>query len=375
MAELLQNRHPLLDLIHVAFILTDLHARILYVNRFGESLFGYLREEIEGERIRILFFDEDLKYFLPNILYLAIDKAGFEGEALLRQKDGRGVFVYLRVQAFQEGGEKFLAFSFQEIQRLKSLERERLEMRQQANLGSMVEEIAHQIRNPVTVIAGYIRRLRKASLTTDRVEAYLRRVLKETERLEEMIRRVEELIKMPRPVFRREKVLEVVEGIVQTLSEEAKARGISFRLEEGSLGKEESFFVDRALLARTLSHLIENSLESLKRIQAKGIRKVIKVSLSCDEETVEITVSDRGEGIAKKNLPRIFEPFFSTRPERVGLGLTFVKKAVEDHGGTVRVESRLHRGTTVKLTFPKDRRRPIRRGWISSEAQGAAAST
>jgi len=100
----------------------------------------------------------------------------------------------------------------------------------------------------------------------------------------------------------------------------------------------------------------------------------IGIGLACDAESIEISISDRGEGISKKNLSRICEPFFSTRPERAGLGLTFVKRVVEDHGGKIRIDSRLRVGTTVTLIFPKDRRRPIRREWVSPEAEHSFSS-
>ena len=369
MTEILKSRHFLLDFVQVAFILTDIHSKILYANRYAEHLFGYSREELEGQRIRTLFFEEDLKYFLPNIIYLAIYKAGFEGDGLLRQKDGKGIFVHLSTVSFKEGGETFLTFSFQEIQRLKRLEREKLELRHRASLGMMVEEIAHQVRNPIASIGGYAQRLMKASVSSPKTEAYLNRVLRETKRLEEMIRRMEELVKMPRPVFQREKFLEVVERTLQGVSQEEKAKGVSFNLEEGSLEGEEYFYIDKSLVIRALSHILENSIESVGQGKGKKDRKRIRVFLACNQENVEISVSDRGEGISKKNLDRIFEPFFSTRPERVGLGLTFVKRVMEDHGGRIRVDSRLRSGTTVTLTFSKDRRRLIRREWLSPEAQ------
>jgi signal transduction histidine kinase len=180
---------------------------------------------------------------------------------------------------------------------------------------------------------------------------------------------MEELVKMPRPVFQREKFLEVVERTLQGVSQEEKAKGVSFNLEEGSLEGEEYFYIDRSLVIRALSHILENSIESVGQGKGKKDRKRIRVFLACNQENVEISVSDRGEGISKKNLDRIFEPFFSTRPERVGLGLTFVKRVMEDHGGRIRVDSRLRSGTTVTLTFSKDRRRLIRREWLSPEAQ------
>jgi len=98
--------------------------------------------------------------------------------------------------------------------------------------------------------------------------------------------------------------------------------------------------------------------------------KVVKVSLLGDGGDVGISISDRGEGIPRKNLDRIFEPFFSTRPGRVGLGLTFAKRVVEEQGGRIRVESRLKKGTTITLTFAKDRRRMLRREKLSPEGAG-----
>ncbi|MCJ7749130.1 MAG: ATP-binding protein, partial [Desulfobacterales bacterium] len=85
--------------------------------------------------------------------------------------------------------------------------------------------------------------------------------------------------------------------------------------------------------------------------------------------------SDKGEGIAKKNLNRIFEPFFSTRPEHMGLGLTFTKRVMEEHGGKIQVESRLKKGTTITLIFPKDRRRKVRRELISPDTEISQSSS
>ena len=285
-----------------------------------------------------------------------------------------GDFVHLSTASFKEGGETFLAFSFHEIQRLKRLEREKLEMRHRASLGMMVEEMAHQVRNPITSIGGYARRLRKGPVSSLKTEVYLDRVLQETTRLEEMIRRMEELVRIPRPVFQKENILEIVERILQTVSEGEKAKGVSFNLEEGSLKGDECFYVDRSLVARAFSHILENSIESVRYQKGKKDRNRIRVSLACDEEHTEISVSDRGEGISKKNVGRIFEPFFSTRPGQVGLGLTFVKRVVEDHGGKIRIDSRLRSGTTMTLIFPKDRRRPIRREWVSSEVENYLSS-
>ena len=361
MVEILKNKHPFLDLVQVAFILTDVHSKILYANRYTKRLFGYAREEIEGERIRVLFLEEDLTYFLPNIIYLSLYKNGFEGEALLRQKDGIKVFAQLYTTTFKEGGEVFISFSFQEIQRLKKLERERMEMERWAGLGMMVEEIAHQVRNPIVTIGGYSQRLLNTFSPSPKGKSYLQQILREAKRLETLIQRLEEYVLFPKPAFRRERIEEVVETVLQTSSKEAAEKGVFFNLETRALDGRGDFFIDKDLISKALFYILENSIEAVRQIPVGKKGRVVKVILFEDGGSIGISISDRGEGIPKKNLGRIFEPFFSTRPGRVGLGLTFVKKVVEEQGGSIRVESRLKKGTTITLTFSKDRRRMLRR--------------
>jgi two-component system sensor histidine kinase HydH len=369
--EILKSRHPLLDIVQVAFILTDIHSEIIFSNRYTERLFGYGRDEIKGQRLRVLFLEDDLTYFFPNIVYLTLYKNGFEGEALLKQKDGKKIFVHVNSASFKENGEVFLAFSFQEIQRLKKLERERLEMERWASLGIVVEEIAHQIRNPITSLGGYVQRLLKTTLSAPIRRSYLDRIFHETQRLESIVQRVEEYVLVSKVTFRREKIQEVVEAALQTFSVEAAERGISFGLETRGMEEEEYFFVDNGLVIKALCHVFRNSLESMTEIQAEKKRKSLKVILFGGEDIIHIAISDRGEGISKKNLGHIFEPFFSTRPDQMGLGLTFVKRVVEEHGGEIQVTSRLRKGTTVTFVFPKDRRRKIRRELISPLDLGA----
>jgi PAS domain S-box-containing protein len=370
MVEILKNRHHFLDLVQMGFILTDAHSKILYTNRYTERLFGYSKEEIEGERIRILFLEEDVVYFLPNIIYLTLYKNGFDGEALLRQKNGTKVFVHLYTNAFKEEGEVFISFCFQEIQRFKMLEKERLEMERWASLGLMLEGISHQIRNPIVAIGGYTQRLVKTSIASSKGKSYLHRIVHETKRLETMIQRLEEYILIPKPTFRKEKIEEVVEAVLQTFSKEATEKGVSINLETRALEGEGECFIDKDLIAKALFYILGNSLEAVGRLPMGKKGRTVKVSLFGDEGNIGVSISDKGEGIPKKNIDRMFEPFFSTRPDRVGLGLTFVKRVVEEQGGSIRVKSRLKRGTTLALIFPKDRRRIVRREEISSEAVG-----
>jgi len=368
MAEILKKSHRLLEAIPATFLFTDVHSRILYANCQTEMFFGYSCDEMQGERIRVLFLDEDLIHFLPNIIYLTRYKEGFDGEALLRRKDGKKIFVHLFTTAFTEGGETFLSFGFQEIQRLKVLERERLEAERWAGLGHMVEEIAHQFRNPIASIGGYSKRIVKGSPPSPKIKSYFDQILQETGRMETVLHRVEELVRVPRPVFQRDNIQAMTEEALRPLSVKAAKQGITLRINQKDIKGDGDFFVDRQLVVRILDQLIENSYEAIFLKPAKSRKKIVDISLGDDGENIDITITDWGQGIAKKNLGLIFDPFFTTRPERVGLGLTFVWRVMEEHGGAVRVNSVVNHGTTITLTFPKDRRRRVRREWVAPEA-------
>ncbi len=366
--DITKNAYDFLDLVQVGFIVTDIRLNIVYSNLCTERLFGYARGEIEGQRIRALFLEDDLTYFLPNIVYFTLYKDGFKGEALLRQKDGTRIFVYISTAPLKKEGEVFLTFSLQEIQRLKSMERERLEAEHWANLGKMVEEIAHQVRNPIVSIGGYTQRLLKLSLSSEKREFYFDQVLRATRRLETMIQRVEEYVLIPRPTVRREKIQDIVDVALKTFAKVATEKEVYVNLDTGALKGEGSLFIDKGLVMKALSHIFENSLEAMAQIPVRKDRATLNVGLWGNEETVGISISDNGEGIAKANLGRVFDPFFSTQPDRVGFGLAFAKRVVEEQGGEIRVESEAGKGATITITFPRDRRRQVRRELIASEA-------
>ena len=368
MVEILKARQLLFDSIQTAFVITDTHSKILYANQLVESFFGHRPKDLEGQRLRVLFFEEDLIYFLPNILYLTLYKKGFDGEALMKRKDGKRIFIHLLSASFKEGEERFLTFALQEIQRIKNLEREKAEMEHWAGLGRIAEGIAHQFRNPVASIGGYANRLAKAISSDVKARSYVDQILEETGRLETILQRVEEYAELPQPTLRREKIQEMVETALSNFSKLAKEKGVSVQLNTDNLSGDGQLYIDRRQMVKVLGHILENSLEALTKVAVEKSKKTLAVTLTDDGETVEVSVADKGPGIVAKNMSQIFEPFFSTRPDRVGLGLTFARRVMKEHGGKVKVESQLRKGTKVTLYLPKDRRRKVRRELIAPEA-------
>ena len=302
MIKVIKGRNTLLDSVQIGFILTDPHSKILYANRQAEALFAYRRDGLKGHRLRALFLQEDLTYFLPNLIYLTLYQSGFAGEALLKQKDGTRVFVDISSTSFKEEGEVLLAFSFQEIQRLKVLERQKMEMVRWASLGMMMEEIAHQIRNPIVSIGGYARRILKSdpSAIPEKSQAYFGRILDEAKQLEVMIERMEEYILLRKPVFQKTRIQEVVEEALLNFSKGRAEENISIKLEEGALKQHGVLFLDQDLIMKVISQILQNSTEAICSGSGKPTRRTIGVVIFDDGERIGVSISDKGPGISRK---------------------------------------------------------------------------
>jgi two-component system sensor histidine kinase HydH len=116
------------------------------------------------------------------------------------------------------------------------------------------------------------------------------------------------------------------------------------------------FAFDRDLLRVALSNLVQNAIQASSKDQEVALRTEVS------PQQVSIFVSDQGEGIAQQDLESVFNPFFTTKPQGVGLGLALVTKIVDEHGGRTDVRSELGKGTTFEVVLPKDSADELRPG-------------
>jgi signal transduction histidine kinase len=107
---------------------------------------------------------------------------------------------------------------------------------------------------------------------------------------------------------------------------------------------------DRTQLIRVVTNLIKNGIQAIP--EGKTPKIVVKVKE--ENEQVEITVSDNGIGISEENKPKIFEPKFTTKTSGMGLGLAMVKNIMETYNGNITFTSEIDKGTTFRVTFPKE---------------------
>ncbi len=208
-----------------------------------------------------------------------------------------------------------------------------------AELGQMAASVAHEIRNPLTGIRA------AAQLATDDPAVApdcLAIVNKEADRIDRLC---EDFLVLARPLrLRREPatLAQAVEGAVFAAQADFRAQGIT--LEWAPEPNAPTLAIDIDRVRQAADNLVRNAL------QAAGSGGTVRVSVQGSTMTIE----DDGAGMEPATLDRLFSPFFTTKPGGTGLGLCNVRRIVDAHGGTVRVESAPGRGTRFEIQFPRN---------------------
>jgi signal transduction histidine kinase len=175
---------------------------------------------------------------------------------------------------------------------------------------------------------------------SDEFKENLTIIIKETEKLQKIVSDFQNLLKSKESKFRYEDLNEVVESIVSTI--EKGAVKIVANLSEQPL----KINMQKNLLRAAITLLIKNSIEAIPENGS------ISIETCRDEDNAVLKISDSGSGMAEEAIDKIFDPFFSTKKQRFGMGLPIVKQIVSEHLGGIKVESELGKGTKFYLIFP-----------------------
>jgi len=234
---------------------------------------------------------------------------------------------------------------FRDLTEIQDLKGEVDRSRRLASLGKLAAGIAHEIRNPLSSIKGFATyfKERYRDVAADQETADI--MIQEVERLNRVIG---QLLEFARPVSIAKKPTDIPDLLRQSLKlveADAVQKRIRIELESPSLQQKVSLDPDR--IKQVLLNLYLNALEAM------GEGGILTVGLSGKRPGFpEIVISDTGKGISKDDLTHVFDPYFTRKPTGTGLGLAIVHKIMESHGGEVRMESTVGKGTTVTLSFP-----------------------
>ncbi|MCW5807951.1 MAG: hypothetical protein KIT31_36705 [Deltaproteobacteria bacterium] len=219
--------------------------------------------------------------------------------------------------------------------------------RRLAALGQFAAAIAHDIRTPLTSISLNVQILRRKLQLSDDDREHLDIALEELARLDKSVAEILDFAKPVKLAAEAIDVGELIETAARNLVPVLSERGVE--LETGALAAPAPLTVqgDRQRLRQVLTNLVGNAAEASR----PGAKVTLRAVASADH-TVAIEVEDRGRGIGADDLPHIFEPFYTTRPDGTGLGLAICHKVVRAHGGDIRVRSTVGEGSTFTVVLP-----------------------
>lgn len=215
-----------------------------------------------------------------------------------------------------------------------------------AVVGELVAGVAHEVRNPLFGITTTLSALARSLEDRKAVEPFIDVVMTEVSRLNYLM---EQLLEHSRPI-RLDGDVSALRIVIEEVAEEFRAvaaeKGVGLAIEyHDAQGPR----VDRRKMHGVFTNLFENALQHTAR--GGQIRLLSKGQASSSAE-IQIEVSDTGAGIALENRHKVFEPFFTTRPNGVGLGLAIVRKTIHDHGGTIALRGNGDTGTTFVIKLP-----------------------
>lgn len=286
---------------------------------------------------------ESVAYWnLPN---LAVAQRLFGGfDTIIYVVIAAIIFFFHRIQRLYSRMEADHHHLEETSNEILALNREMEALVMERTMSEMALGMAHGIRNPLHVIGGFSHRLLKKTDEADPSRAWATAIAEEAKRIEHMVERFETLALRKTSFFAQEDLNAIVQGTLELLRPELRAKNLVLVNE----------FCPEPLMGRFNKHLLKVALAHLLRNAVEATRPggTIMVRTLMEKNFAVLVLRDTGRGMPPEVVEKVFVPFYTTKLGGTGLGMVFVRQIVDEHRGTITLESRLGRGTTVTIRLP-----------------------
>jgi len=349
--EELQKRTKAMEASIDGMAILDRNKVFTYMNEAYVKIFGYeSAEELTGGNWEILYDEEELERFAARIMPVIHESGRWRGEARGKRKDGSVFPQEISLTSIEDGG---LICVVRDITDRKKMEEEQLKISKMDSLGILAGGIAHDFNNILTAVLGNISLAKKYAPPDGPVFGQLTKSEKACFRAQDLTRQLLALSKGAAPVKETASIAEIVRE-----SASFSLFGSNVRCEFDITDDLYPVRVDRGQISQVINNLIINADQAMPEGGVVSVR-IENIDLrpedaaeNTNEKYVKITVKDEGIGIPKENLPKIFDPYFSTKKEGRGLGLATVYAIVQKHGGSIVVNSEPGGGTEFTILLP-----------------------
>lgn len=323
--------------------MVNLNGTITQLNPGFEIISGYRREEFVGKPIFELIIAESREKILEQFNIILSGGSPTVSEVKIKCKAGKKLILNCTTVPMKINDQLVGVICYgRDITKLKETEENLRKTEKLSVVGELAASVAHEVRNPLTSIKGFIQLL---EVEDQKNKRYFDIILNELDRINEIVSELLVLAKPQEIVFKKCSVIQILEDVTSLLKSESNMQSVELMLHADD--EIPMINCDANQLKQVFINIIKNAIEASPR----GKPVQIKVSKH-QNKSILIQVKDKGIGISAERLKRIGEPFFSHKEKGTGLGLTICFKIIESHHGKILFESELGKGTTVDIILP-----------------------
>ena len=341
----------------------DLDGEITFANRMAADMLGYEVKDLLGRYVTDLFpEDEETRKFLKSMFIPG--KKVDEKEIVFRKKDGSNIIVGVSASPIHDENNKFdgVILLFRDLTEIRHLKLQVERMERLALLGELSAGIAHEIRNPLAGIKAAAQVLEESFGADDFRNQIIARIVREVDKANRLLQEFFKFARPTKPKLNFHDIEMIIDGVYLLLAPKMQKRNIQFQADFGS--NVPRVFVDETQIEQVILNIFLNAIDAMPKggiLRVATYRKKLKL---LDEEKdrfqinkseieyVLVEISDTGIGIPEEDLDKIFNPFYTTKTEGVGLGLSICSRLITENGGKIDVTSKVNEGTTFVLALP-----------------------
>jgi two-component system, LuxR family, sensor kinase FixL len=357
----LREKAGLLDLTHDTMFVRDVNDAITFWNRAAEELYGWKEEEAIG-KISHELMQTSFPAPLENILDEVHRVGRWDGDLVHTSSSGTEVTVASRWSLLKDERGRSIAIleTNNDIterkrgeEKLQQAQGELARMNRTTTLGELTASIAHEVNQPLAAIVidaeVSLMLLGRDQPATDEGRDALRRIIGSSKRASEIIQRLRALYKKADPQKAPIDINSLIVEVIPLLQHQLRSHGVSLQTEMPPTRL--PILGDRIQLQQVVMNLVLNGMEAMASV-TDGPRELLIRSSKNGADQVIIAVRDTGVGIDPGNAERLFNPFFTTKPDGTGMGLSICRSIIEVHGGRVWASRNEGRGATFQFSLP-----------------------
>ncbi|MCI0489111.1 MAG: PAS domain S-box protein [Blastocatellia bacterium] len=349
-------------------ITIDEESRILFVNRAVDKVFGYSSQELLGQQLTIL-----MPEYLRQVHRAGIKRYLDTGERHITwegvelpglHKTGKEISLEISFAEFIKEGHQFFIGVIRDVTDRKRAEEalrikneEMVAMSQQlwqaaklATMGELAASIAHELNNPLSSVSLRVESLLEEVPPASPQYQDLQIIEQELERMSDLVANLLQFVRRSHTQISTLDLREEINNTLQLIDNHLRNRRITVVREFAS--EVPMIHADRQQLRQLLLNLISNASDAMP--EGGTLTISLRVVNREGEKNVSLEIADSGCGISPEDMPRLMEPFYTTKPEGkgTGLGLSICRRIIQDHKGEIDIMSEAGRGTTVRITLP-----------------------